>query len=435
MIRPFGVGIFLSKCYKHFWKHTVFKLERISTIEETILKSANIIACTLSSCYTSYKMKNVFANGGLQIPFCIIDEAAQATELLTLVPTLLRIQRLILVGDPQQLPPTILSNKFCLFNNRFKAKEYGYDSSLFARAQLIFEHELENPIVMLDTQYRMMDAIAQWPNRYFYAGLLKNAASVAPLDFYNYKVLNHSFSQDADGRSNPNEAVLVANLIRALREKSKLIESEKEITIGVITPYQNQRKLINSMIKTLNKKKEQPKQMKIKKRSDKDEDDVDGNIDKNKNNQTENPEKENIDAKNNEEMNNEDCKENSDSEDSTDEDENMITDINNCDITIISEAAKLEMKKKFEKKKKDKRAQKKEKDNKDGGKKRDGAPNQKRIEVNTVDSFQGSECDIIVLSCVRSEGIGFVKDPNRLNCLIHMPGILNMVALWCFEKN
>jgi len=33
----------------------------------------------------------------------------------------------------------------------------------------------------------------------------------------------------------------------------------------------------------------------------------------------------------------------------------------------------------------------------------------------TVDSAQGSEADIVVLSCVRSRGIGFTKDPNRLN--------------------
>lgn len=139
--------------------------------------------------------------------------------------------------------------------------------------------------------------------------------------------------------------------------------------------------------------------MKIKKRSDKDEDDVDGNSDKNKN----------------EEINEEDYKENSGSEDSSDEDENINVDINNCGSEIISEAAKLEMKKKIEKQKKDRRAQKKEKNNKGDGKKKDGASKQKKIQVNTVDSFQGSECDIIVLSCVRSEGIGFVKDPNRLN--------------------
>ncbi|XP_074112352.1 putative helicase senataxin isoform X2 [Cotesia typhae] len=342
-------------------KHPVHNKLNMNTyqIEEEILKKANIIACTLSSCYTNYKMKSVFGNGALQIPFCIIDEAAQATELLTLVPTLLRIKRLILVGDPQQLPPTILSNK---------AKEYGYDSSLFARAQLIFQHELENPIVMLDTQYRMLDTIAQWPNRYFYGGLLKNAALVAPLDFCNYKVFNHSFSQKDDGRSNLNEAILVANLIHALREKSNLINSEKKITIGVITPYQNQRKLINSIIKKLDQKKEQPIEMKIKKRSDKDEDDVDGISDvegnSDKNYKTENSEKKNIDAKNNEEIDEEDCKENSsskDSSDSSDEDENINVDIHNCGSTIISEAAKLEMKKKIEKQKKDRRAQKKKK--------------------------------------------------------------------------
>lgn len=35
-------------------------------------------------------------------------------------------------------------------------------------------------------------------------------------------------------------------------------------------------------------------------------------------------------------------------------------------------------------------------------------------EVNTIDSFQGQERDVIIMSLVRSSGIGFLSDPQRL---------------------
>jgi hypothetical protein len=75
------------------------------------------------------------------------------------------------------------------------------------------------------------------------------------------------------------------------------------------------------------------------------------------------------------------------------------------------------------------------------------------IEVASVDSFQGREKDIIILSCVRSnehQGIGFLNDPRRLNValtrakyglvVLGNPKVLSKQPLWnslltYFKKN
>jgi senataxin len=37
------------------------------------------------------------------------------------------------------------------------------------------------------------------------------------------------------------------------------------------------------------------------------------------------------------------------------------------------------------------------------------------VTVNTVDSFQGQERDIIIISTAKTDGVGFLDDPHRLN--------------------
>ena len=54
----------------------------------------------------------------------IVDEAAQAVELTCLIPLRHRCPRLVLIGDPMQLPATVISTH---------AARCGYDRSLFER--------------------------------------------------------------------------------------------------------------------------------------------------------------------------------------------------------------------------------------------------------------------------------------------------------------
>ncbi|XP_015376021.1 PREDICTED: putative regulator of nonsense transcripts 1 [Diuraphis noxia] len=37
------------------------------------------------------------------------------------------------------------------------------------------------------------------------------------------------------------------------------------------------------------------------------------------------------------------------------------------------------------------------------------------LNVNTIDSFQGGECDVLLISTVRTNGVGFMDDICRLN--------------------
>jgi senataxin len=37
------------------------------------------------------------------------------------------------------------------------------------------------------------------------------------------------------------------------------------------------------------------------------------------------------------------------------------------------------------------------------------------LNVNTIDSFQGGECDVLLISVVRTNGVGFLDDICRLN--------------------
>lgn len=84
-----------------------------------IISEADVVCSTLAG--SGHDIMN-------QVPVSfgtvIIDEAAQSVELSSLIPLRYGCQRCVLVGDPLQLPPTIMSRE---------ATRLGYDRSLFVR--------------------------------------------------------------------------------------------------------------------------------------------------------------------------------------------------------------------------------------------------------------------------------------------------------------
>jgi superfamily I DNA and/or RNA helicase len=95
-----------------------------------------------------------------------IGEAAAATEADIYIPFHLKPSRLLVVGDPRQLPSIVKSNR---------AKRFGLDKSLHER--LIFQCGAE--YTMLDVQYRMHPTICAFPSNHFYSGKLLNGGKSA----------------------------------------------------------------------------------------------------------------------------------------------------------------------------------------------------------------------------------------------------------------
>lgn len=116
-------------------------LERArNALRQQILLEADIVGTTLSGSGRK-QFLDLALNNDVVFDTAIIDEAAQTTEPSCLIPLRLGCRRLVLVGDPRQLPATVLCKA---------AAQAGLGRSLFERLERA-DHE----VVMLTIQYRM----------------------------------------------------------------------------------------------------------------------------------------------------------------------------------------------------------------------------------------------------------------------------------------
>jgi predicted DNA helicase len=211
-----------------------------------IIKDAEVI-CATNSTAGSELLK------GEKFDVAVVDEATQSTEPSSLIPVL-KAKRFIMAGDHKQLPPTIL-NEEAAFRN--------FTKSLFER---LLERHGDTIRVMLDMQYRMNEAIAEFPNREFYEGKLK---AVEQVKRHTLLDLLPDFSvQDEDVKpflfidtggsgkcveqvrkgSTSRENIGEARLVKDIAERL-LREGIPPEDIAIISPYDDQVSLIKRMIR------------------------------------------------------------------------------------------------------------------------------------------------------------------------------------------
>jgi DNA replication ATP-dependent helicase Dna2 len=189
----------------------------------------------------------------------IIDEASQILEpqIIGILPL---VEKFVMIGDHKQLPAIVLQN-----SHKSKTQDVDLEAiGLHNRSNSLFERlynlcKLNDWHWAYDTltfQGRMHIELADFPNKFFYEGVLKPARPEQTLDFEedNNKLASLALSkrllfiptqrvaEDKSDKINSQEAQITAKLVRDIievyRKQNKPFIAEK--SVGIITPYRNQ---------------------------------------------------------------------------------------------------------------------------------------------------------------------------------------------------
>lgn len=203
---------------------------------DQILDGAQVITCTLVGAAHSLLEKRKFRTA-------VIDEAAQALEPATWIP-ILKASKVILTGDPFQLPPTVKSNE---------AQRKGLSITMIEKClQRLARTSL------LNVQYRMNEVIMGFSNQQFYNNALRADASVKdhrlpiisnePLVFID--TAGCGFEEKVQplyqSRSNPDEFFILREHLYLLLDQFVEIELP---SIALISPYREQVSLMQEAVK------------------------------------------------------------------------------------------------------------------------------------------------------------------------------------------
>lgn len=195
---------------------------------ENIKKLQNVFPIIITTCISAHRL----GKPEVMFDMVIIDEASQCNTAVSMVP-ILRGENLMMVGDPQQLSPVILLDELANQQLRKKyqiADEYDYRKNSVYKTFLACDSVSDE--VLLHNHYRCNKKIIDFNNRKYYNSRLNiytDSNEEKPLVYIDVH----------------NSAADIKNTAPAeVDEIIKYACMNKDKSIGVITPFVNQKKLI-----------------------------------------------------------------------------------------------------------------------------------------------------------------------------------------------
>ena len=227
------------------WIHSI---NENNPLGEYYVKNAVIVAGTCSGFIADPNVKDMVFD------YVFIDEAAKAT-LPEIMVSMVRAQKVVLVGDHMQLPPMIDQEALRNASEKISAEELrnvGF-GKLFEMLPAICKETLS-------TQYRMHPCIGELVSSLFYKGQVQNGVSAeeraielptlkgsAITWISTSRIGDKRFEQSA-GSSFEN-TVEVSIILEQLKQIDKeMTNSPVTYTIGIITPYKAQLELIKKRL-------------------------------------------------------------------------------------------------------------------------------------------------------------------------------------------
>lgn len=234
----------------------VEKCSRLDAVQDTLRKTQVVVGTT------SMLMAHPFIFGLKQFSLLIVDEASQILEPGIVGLLSMTSARFILVGDHKQLPAVVQQSAEESAVAEESLQAIGLTNCRNSLFERLFREELrsgrEDFVGVLHKQGRMHPAIAEYPNRMFYAREQlqpvplphqKESSSYPRMVFIDVP----SRAEDADMSSdkvNPSEAAVVAQVMaNVYRHHQEAFDPEK--TLGVIVPYRNQIAMIRRELEKL----------------------------------------------------------------------------------------------------------------------------------------------------------------------------------------